>query len=74
LSTADARTRSSLIADRQRANTASPMSVSGTPSFSASTTAHLPVPFCPAVSSILSISGVPSSSFVFKILAVISIR
>jgi len=35
---------------------------------------HLPVPFCPAVSRILSIIGRPSSSFLEKIAAVISMR
>ena len=73
-STFEAATRSSLIADRQRANTASLISVSGMPSSSASTPVHLPVPFCPAVSRILSTSGWPSASLKARMSRVISIR
>ena len=72
--TADAATRSSFSDDRQRANTLSPISVTGWPLSSALITVHLPVPFCPAVSRILSTSGAPSSSFFAKISRVISIR
>jgi hypothetical protein len=35
---------------------------------------HLPVPFCPAVSRILSIIGWPSSSFLAKICSEMSMR
>ena len=57
-----ASTRSAFIAERQRANTASPMSVSGTPSSSAAMPVHLPVPFWPAVSRMFSTSAEPSLS------------
>ena len=57
-----AATRSSLMAERQRAKTASPISVSGMPRSSAAMAVHLPVPFWPAVSRIRSTSGLPSSS------------
>jgi len=49
-------------------------SVTGMPRSSAEIAVHLPVPFCPAVSRILSTIGVPSSSFLAKIVAEISIR
>ena len=71
---AEAATRSALRADRQRENTASPISVTGMPRSRALRHVHLPVPFCPAVSRILSTSGDPSSSFLLKIWLVISIR
>ena len=45
-------TRSAFMADRQRAKTASPIRVKGTPSSKAEMAVHLPVPFCPAVSRI----------------------
>ena len=54
----DAATRSSFTAERHRANTASPISVSGMPSSSAATTVHLPVPFWPAASRIRSTTSV----------------
>ena len=56
-----AATRSSFWADRQRAKTASAISVSGTPRSVAEPTVHLPVPFCPAASRIRSTSGLPVS-------------
>ena len=65
----EAATRSSFSADRQRANTASPISVTGMPRSSALMPVHLPVPFWPAVSRILSTSGLPSSSFLAKMSA-----
>src|SRR5690606_42154541 len=52
-----AATRSSFSADRQRANTDSAISVRGTPKSRATVPVHLPVPFCPAVSRILSTRG-----------------
>ena len=52
--TFEASTRSSFMADRQRAKTASPISVTGMPRSSALMAVHLPVPFWPAVSRILS--------------------
>ena len=70
----DACTRSSFSAERHRANTLSPISVSGIPRSSAEIAVHFPVPFCPAVSRILSTIGAPSSSFFAKIVAEISIR
>jgi hypothetical protein len=50
-------TRSSFSADTQRAKTASAISVIGMPSSATFITVHLPVPFWPAVSRILSTSG-----------------
>ena len=44
-STFDAATRCSLIAERKRAKTASPISVRGVPSSRAVIAVHLPVPF-----------------------------
>src|SRR5690349_18313900 len=41
----EARTRSFLMAERQRAKTASPMRVTGMPLSRAETTVHFPVPF-----------------------------
>ena len=58
----EAATRSSFMALRQRAKTASPISVSGMPRSSELTLVHLPVPFCPAVSRILSTTYSPFSS------------
>ena len=58
----DASTLSFLIAERHLEKTASPISVSGIPISSAVIAVHLPVPFCPAVSRILSTSGFPSVS------------
>jgi aryl-alcohol dehydrogenase-like predicted oxidoreductase len=52
---ADASTRSSFLDERYLANTASPIRVRGAPSSSATAAVHLPVPFSPAVSRILSI-------------------
>ena len=69
-----AATRWDLSAERQRAKTASPMSVTGMPCSSASMPVHFPVPFCPAVSEIFSTSGVPSVSLCARMAAVISIR
>ena len=72
--TLDARTRSSLIDDRQRAKTASPMRVTGMPRSSALVAVHLPVPFCDAASRILVTRGTPSSSLYLRMVVVISIR
>ena len=58
-STAEAATRSSFSEESARANTASPISVSGMPWSSAEITVHLPVPFCPARSRITSTTSVP---------------
>ena len=69
-----ATTRSSFSADTQRANTASPIRVSGTPRSRAETPVHLPVPFCPAVSRIFATSAWPSSSLKPRMSRVISIR
>ena len=74
LSTFEAATRSSLIEDRNRANTLSPISVSGMPRSSAEIAVHLPVPFCPAVSRILSSVYSPFSSLYARMSRVISIR
>ena len=56
-----AATRSSFMALRQRAYTASPISVTGMPRSSELTLVHLPVPFWPAVSRILSTTASPVS-------------
>ena len=74
LKTLAASTRSAFIAERQRANTASPMSVSGTPSSRAAMPVHLPVPFCPAVSRMFSTSAEPSVSLYARMSRVISMR
>ena len=66
--------RSSFTAERQRANTASPMRVRGMPCCRASMAVHLPVPFWPAVSRIFSTIGSPSSSLKPRMSRVISIR
>src|SRR6266511_4312177 len=74
-STPDASTRSALRADSMRANTASVMPVTGTPSSSAEETVQRPVPFCSASSRITSTSGLPlASSTLASTLAVVSIR
>ena len=70
-----AATRSSLSALSVRANTASVMPVSGTPSSSAFCAVQRPVPFCSAASRITSTSGLPVAASVFdSTRAVISIR
>ena len=53
----EAATRSSLIAERQRAKTASAMVGAGTPMSRALVEVHLPVPFWPAVSRTTSTKG-----------------
>ncbi len=63
-----------MSADRQRAKTDSPIRVTGWPRSSALKTVHLPVPFWPAVSRILSTIGCPSSSCLAKMWLEISIR
>ena len=63
-----------LIADRHLENTASPMSVRGTPWSRADVAVHLPVPFCPAVSRIYSTTVSPFSSLYPKMSLVISMR
>jgi len=60
-STLDAATRSSFNADNARPSTASTIIVSGMP-YQGEMQVHLPVPFCSAVSKILSTIGSPSSS------------
>ena len=63
------------IALMQRANTASAIVGAGTPSVSALSEVHLPVPFCPALSRISSTSGWPVwSSLRARISRVISMR
>ena len=59
-----------------RASTAAAIVGMATPSSSAACVVHLPVPFWPAASRMLSTSGLrpPWSSLTLKILAVISIR
>ena len=47
--TLEARVRSSLMAERHRAKTASPMRVTGVPRSRALIAVHFPVPFCPAL-------------------------
>ena len=69
-----ASTRSSFMAERQRANTASPIRVRGTPSSRAAMPVHLPVPFWPAVSRMCSTRGEPSSSLKPRMSRVISMR
>jgi len=73
-SSLEASTLSSLNDDNVRAKTASPINVKGTPRSREAMPVHLPVPFCPAVSSILSTSGLPSSSLNAKMSRVISMR
>ena len=60
--------------ERYLENTASPIKVRGIPSSRATVAVHLPVPFWPAVSKILSTRYVPSFSLNLSISAVISIR
>ena len=55
LSCFDASTLSCFIEERYLANTASPIKVSDDPSSKATVAVHLPVPFWPAVSRMLSI-------------------
>lgn len=70
----EARTRSSLMAERHRAKTASPMRVTGMPLSRASMAVHLPVPFWPAWSRILRTIGTPSVSLKRRMSRVIWIR
>ena len=69
-----AATRSSLRAETQRANTASPIRVTGMPSSRALTPVHLPVPFWPAVSRILSTRASAVFALKARMSRVISIR
>ena len=74
-STFAAATRSFLIAEMQRAKTASAMVGAATPRSRADSVVHLPVPFCPALSRITSTSGCPvSGSLRARMSAVISMR
>ena len=63
-----------VMAEMQRANTASAIVGAGTPMSRALVEVHLPVPFWPAVSRILSTSGAPSSSFCARMSRLISMR
>ena len=70
-----AATRSSFNADKQRANTASPINVTGMPKSSALMAVHLPVPFLPGgVEDLVDQRLCRPSSFLAKISLVISIR
>src|SRR6218665_61883 len=70
-----AATRSSLSEDRLRASSAPAMDGTDTPRSSATCTVHLPVPFCPALSSTCSTSGLPvSGSFLRSTWRVVSSR
>jgi hypothetical protein len=72
----EAATRSSLMAEMQRANTASAIVGAGTPMSSALVEVHLPVPFWPAVSRTTSTKAFffVTGSFCLRMSAVISIR
>src|ERR1017187_5475072 len=75
LSILDAATRSSLIAEMQRAKTASAIVGAGTPMSRALVDVHLPVPFWPAASRTTSTKGLfVTGSLCLRISAVISIR
>ena len=70
-----AATRSSFSAEIHLAKTASAIVIVGMPRSKALSLVHFPVPFCPAVSRIISTTGFPvSSSFFVRISEVISIR
>jgi len=67
--------RSLFMAEIHRANTASVIVGVEIPRSSALWLVHFPVPFCPAVSSMTSIIGLPvSGSYLVKMSCVISIR
>lgn len=72
--TLEALTRSSLMAERHRAKTASPIRVTGIPLSRASMAVHLPVPFWPALSRIFRTMGTPSVSLNLRMSRVISMR
>ena len=70
----DAAIRSSLMAESALAKTASLMSVRGIPRSKDVTEVHFPVPFCPAVSRMVSTIGTLSGFFAARISAVMEMR